>query len=166
MNISPAIHMNKLFLESKMLAPWHIWIILAILLFILEMVIPAFVLASLGAGCLVSSLAAVLHLGIESQIAAFCAGTLAAFFGVRPFFTRYCYKTSGVKTNVDALVGKSGTVIEDINEQTNSGRVLVGGEDWKAIALDGSVIEKNSRVRIVGIEGVKVCVKRVEDRRS
>ena len=146
-----------------MLASWHIWIILAVVLLILEMVIPAFVLASFGVGCLLSSIGAAMHLGIEMQIAAFCAGTLAAFFGVRPFFARYCYKASGVKTNVDALVGKRGTVIEDINEQANSGRVLVGGDDWKAVALDGIVIEKNSKVLIAGVEGVKVYVKRIQD---
>jgi membrane protein implicated in regulation of membrane protease activity len=70
-------------------------------------------------------MAALFHLGIEMQIAAFIGGSLAALFGARPFFTRWCYKASpGVKTNVDALVGKTGRVSEDINEPLNSGRVL------------------------------------------
>jgi membrane protein implicated in regulation of membrane protease activity len=146
------------------LAPWHVWIILAIVLFILEMLVPAFVLASFGIGCLLSVLAAVLHLGIEMQIAAFIAGSLAALFGARPFFTRWCYKASpGVKTNVDALVGKTGRVNEDINESLNSGRVLVGGDDWKAVSADGSIIEKNSKVEIVAVEGAKVRVKPVQN---
>jgi membrane protein implicated in regulation of membrane protease activity len=146
------------------LTSWHVWIIAAIILCIFEILIPAFVLASLGAGCLAASVAAVLHLGIKMQIGAFIAGAMAAFFGVRPFFTRYCYRASpGVKTNVDALAGKTGRVTEVINEQIDSGRVLVGGDDWKAIALDGSIIEKNSKVEVVKVEGAKVYVKPIQN---
>jgi membrane protein implicated in regulation of membrane protease activity len=143
-----------------MLTAWHIWIILAIILCILEILIPAFVLASLGVGCLAATVAAVLHFGINIQLVAFIVGTLGAFFGVRPFFTRYCYKASpGVKTNVDALIGKIGRVTEDINDELNTGRVLVGGDDWRAVALEGEVIEKNSKVEVVRVEVNKVYVR-------
>jgi membrane protein implicated in regulation of membrane protease activity len=142
------------------LAAWHVWIVVAIMLLIFEVLIPAFVLASFGIGCLISSLAALLNLGLKVQIAAFILGTLAAFFGIRPFFTKYCYKASqGIKTNVDALVGKTGRVTEVINDELNSGRVLVGGDDWKAVALDGSIIEKNSKVEVVRVEGNKAYVR-------
>lgn len=147
-----------------MLALWHLWIIAAIVLFIVEMLIPAFVLASLGAGCLVSSLAAALHLGMAAQIATFSAGTLVSFFGIRPFVMKYCYKASpGVRTNVDALVGKHGRVTEDIDDISGSGRVLVGGDDWKAVAPGEGAIGKNAKVEIVGVEGVKLHVKRIPD---
>jgi membrane protein implicated in regulation of membrane protease activity len=145
-------------------ANWHVWIILAIVLFILELLIPAFVPASFGLGCLVSAIAAVLGLGIKIQILGFIAGTLVAFFGVRPFFTRYCYKASpGIKTNVEALVGKTGRVTEDIDDRLDSGRVLVGGDDWKAVSPDGTVIEKNSKVEIIRVEGAKVVVKSIQN---
>jgi len=146
------------------LASWHIWVILAVILFILEVLIPAFVLASFGLGCIVSAVTAGLGLGIKIQIAGFIAGTIAALFGIRPFFTRYCYRASpGFKTNVDALVGKTGRVTEEINDQLDSGRVLVGGDDWKAISADGSIVEKGSKVEIVGVEGVKVFVKAIRN---
>jgi len=146
------------------LTSWHIWLIAAIILSIFEILIPAFVLVSLGIGCLAASVAALLHLGIKMQIGAFIVGTLAAFFGIRPFFTRYCYRASpGVKTNADALVGKTGRVTEVINEEINSGRVFVGGDDWKAIALDGSIVEKNSKVEVVRVEGAKVYVKPIQN---
>jgi membrane protein implicated in regulation of membrane protease activity len=139
---------------------WHIWLIGAIILCLFEILIPAFVLVSLGVGCLLASLGALLHLGIELQIAAFIAGTLGFFAAVRPFFTRYCYKASpGIKTNVEALPGKIGRVTEVINAGLNSGRVIVGGEDWKAVTLDGSIIEKNSKVEVIGVEGSKLYVR-------
>lgn len=159
------IHIGKVhkrITRITMMSTWHIWVIGAIVLCILEMLIPAFVLISLGLGCLVASLAAGLHLGAEIQIAAFIAGTLGAFFGLRPIFTKYCYKASpGIKTNVDALIGKTGRVTETINYELNSGRVLVGGDDWKAVARDGGVIDKNSKVEVVGVEGSKIYVRLV-----
>jgi membrane protein implicated in regulation of membrane protease activity len=143
-----------------MLSAWHLWVILAIILFIAEVFSPAFILASFGIGCLLASLSAGLDLGLKMQILGFIAGTLAAFFAVRPFFTKYCYKAaSGIRTNVDALAGKVGRVTETIDGERGSGRVMVGGDDWKAIAADGNVIEMNSRVEVIKVEGIKVIVK-------
>ena len=156
------LYIGKVYKRIKMMSTWHIWVIAAIILCIFEMLIPAFVLISLGLGCLVASIAAGLHLGVEIQIAAFIAGTLGAFFGVRPIFTKYCYKASpGVKTNVDALIGKIGRVTETINDELNTGRVLVGGDDWKAEARDGGIIDKNSKVEVVGVESSKIYVRPV-----
>ena len=146
-----------------MVSAWHLWMIAAMLLFVAEIFIPTFVPASFGIGCLISSFAAFLDAGLNMQIAAFIAGTLGAFFGVRPFFTKYCYKASaGVKTNVDALLGKTGRVTETIDDDLGSGRVAVGGDDWKAVAADGGVIARDSKVEVVGVEGVKVFVKPLE----
>ncbi|MFZ2446549.1 MAG: NfeD family protein [Syntrophobacteraceae bacterium] len=145
-----------------MISVWHLWVIAAIMLFIAEMLVPTFVLASFGIGCLVSSLVSAFGLGLKVQIAAFMLGTLGAFFGVRPFFTKYCYKASpGIKTNVEALIGKTGRVTETIDE-LGSGRVLVGGDDWKAVAIDGSLIEKNAKVEVVKVEGAKIYVKAIQ----
>lgn len=141
---------------------WHIWVIGAIILCIFEMLVPVFVLASLGAGCLLASFAAALHLGINIQISAFILGTLGAFFGIRPIFSRYCYRASpGVKTNVDALIGKTGRVTEAIDDELNSGRVLVGGDDWKAVSEDGRTIEINSKVVVIRVEGSKIYVRAI-----
>lgn len=143
-----------------MLSSWHMWIILSVFLFIAEVFTTGFFLGSFGVGCIFSALAALFGLGLKSQIAGFIVGTLAAFFGARPFFIKYCYKGScAVKTNVDALVGKTGRVTEAVDPATGFGRVLVGGDDWKAVAEDGAVIEKGTPVEVVRVEGVKVFVK-------
>jgi membrane protein implicated in regulation of membrane protease activity len=143
-----------------MFSVWHIWTIAAIILFILEIFTPGFLLASFGIGCLFAALAALVDFGLKIQIVGFIMGTLVAFFGVRPFFTKYCYKaSSGVKTNVDALSGKTGRVIEEINHESGSGRALVGGDDWKAVSADGGIIDKGTMVEVVRVEGITVFVK-------
>jgi membrane protein implicated in regulation of membrane protease activity len=143
-----------------MLSAWHIWTIIALILFILEIFTPGFVLASFGIGCIFSALAALVGLGLKLQIVGFMVGTLAAFFGARPLFTKYCYKAScGAKTNVEALIGKKGRVTEEINQVSGSGRVLVGGDDWKAVSVAGDVISKGTAVEVVRVEGITVLVR-------
>lgn len=146
-----------------MLSVWHLWVIVAIVLFMVEIFTPGFLLASFGIGCLFSALAAGLGYTLKTQILGFVIGTLIAFFGVRPFFTRYCYKGDrGVRTNVDALAGKVGRVLEQVDPQSGSGRVMVGGDDWKAVSANGSVIESGKTVEVVRVEGNTVFVKQLE----
>ena len=68
----------------------------------------------------------------------------------------------GVKTNVDALPGRTGRVLERIDPAVSRGRALIGGEDWKATSADNSVIEENSDIVVVAINSNMVTVKRVE----
>lgn len=145
-----------------MLSVWQLWTIAAILLFIAEVFTPGFIFVCVGLACLVAALFAALGLGLKLQIVGFIAGTALAFFGVRPFFVKYLHKaSSGVKTNMDALIGATGCVSERISEEANSGRAMVRGDDWKAIAIDGEEIEKGAKIEVVKAEGIKLYVKRV-----
>lgn len=139
---------------------WHIWVIVAMGLFIAEIFTPGFVLACLGIGCLASGLVSFYHASAQIQILTFSVTTLAVFVVVRPFFYKYLYSTAPkIRTNVDALVGKAGFVSERIEPKVNRGRVLVEGEDWKGVAIDETIIEVDTRVTIVKVEGTRVFVK-------
>jgi membrane protein implicated in regulation of membrane protease activity len=145
-----------------MLSAWHLWVVIAIVLLIVEVFTPGFLLASFGIGCIGAALAAGYGFGLKMQVFGFIVGTLIAFFGVRPFALRYGYKTSaGVKTNVEALIGKEGRVTEAIRTDTGSGRVQVGGDDWRAVMLEGGAAEAGTRVVVVRVEGATVVVKAV-----
>jgi len=41
-----------------------------------------------------------------------------------------------------------------------TGRVKIGGEEWKAKSVNDEIIDKNSPVVILGVEGNKVLVKK------
>ncbi len=142
------------------LAIWHAWVIVGILFFIGEIFTPGFFLACLGIACLGSGLASAFGLGIGSQILVFSITTLAVFFGIRPFFLKYLYSPgTKVETNVKALVGKTGLVSERIDSSRNKGRVVVGGEDWRAVSIDETVIESGEKIAVVQVEGTKLVVK-------
>ena len=140
---------------------WHIWLILAAIAIISEMFHQGFVLICFGVGFLLGMVASMLHLGMAWQVAFFATGTFIALIGIRPFIIRFMERRNPeVKTNTDALVGKSGIVIETIEPETSDGRIKIGGEDWWAISDSGVRIEKDEHVTIVRIEGVKVYVHR------
>lgn len=142
---------------------WQIWLIVAVILFIAEVVTPGFVVACFGIGCLGAALMDAIGLGIAVQIVVFCVVSLASFFSVRPLFLKYVLKGDEKRTdtNVDALAGKLGLVSETIDPETNRGRVALGGDDWKAVSVADTVIEKGQKVEVVSVEGTKLFVKAV-----
>jgi membrane protein implicated in regulation of membrane protease activity len=143
---------------------WALWVIAGILLFIAEIFTLAFFLASLGTGCLATGLATLLFdLGFKGQLVTLCVATMVSAFAVRPLLLRYCYRPSrSVRTNVDALPGQTGRVLERIDPAFAKGRVIIGGEDWRATSADNTVIEEGSSTLVVAVDGNKVVVKRVE----
>jgi membrane protein implicated in regulation of membrane protease activity len=63
---------------------------------------------------------------------------------------------------VDRLIGKVGVVTESIDPLTDSGRVRVKKDHWRAASVDDSRIGKDETVRVVKVEGVHLVVERVE----
>jgi membrane protein implicated in regulation of membrane protease activity len=124
------------------------------------MVVPGFILACFGVGGIFAGIAALFGLGIEIQIITFCVVTLLVFWQVRPFVIKHFYKSSeNVKTNVDALIGRTGTVIVRIDPLAHKGRVKVGGEDWKGESFDETPIEEGQKIEVLKVDGSKLIVK-------
>ena len=67
---------------------------------------------------------------------------------------------SGVKTNMDNIIGKTAMVTERIVEG-GYGRVKIDGDDWKAQTSNGSAIEVGEKVQIVSYESIILIVKKL-----
>ncbi len=142
------------------MSAWQTWLILAIGLLIAELFGANFLLATLGLGCLASTVVSLFTADVKIQLLAFCGASIVAFFAVRPTFLRILYSRSAeVKTNVDALPGKIGMVSETIDPNTGKGRVVVEGEDWRGVSTDGIEIPQGGKVVVVNVEGTKLFVK-------
>ncbi|MDR3297727.1 MAG: NfeD family protein [Prevotellaceae bacterium] len=143
------------------LSTWHVWMIAAVVFFILEMFTPSFFMACLGIGCVAGGLAALFSDSTIVQLLLFSLATIAAFVGMRPLMLRYVYnkKTLAVRTNVDNLIGRTARVSERIDPATGQGRVVVDGDDWKAISATGAPIDKGEQVEILNVESVVVTVR-------
>ncbi len=70
------------------------------------------------------------------------------------------WKTSGTaKTNIDAIIGRTGIVLEDIS-RTGGGLVRVSNENWKASSTED--IKKGDEIIVIKVTGVTLDVKIIE----
>ncbi|RAV01780.1 NfeD family protein [Paenibacillus sp. YN15] len=110
---------------------WLIWLIVAGLLVIAEMLTLTFYLLWLGLGALVAMIVDLIFPGAwVAEVVTGCVVALLLTVFTKPL-TRRIVKARGFKDAVDELVGKEGTVIEEI-EAGRRGIVKVGGELWSA----------------------------------
>ena len=141
--------------------PWHIWIIVALLFFILEIFTPGFAVACLSIGAVGGAVASACDFALKYQILVFAIVTLLAFVLVRPIVLKFFHKKSKeVATNVDALVGRQAIVSEEIKPVVG-GRVKVDGDDWKAVTADGRPVEVGKAVKILKVESVILTVEEI-----
>lgn len=143
-----------------MIQPWHIWIIVALVFFIIEIFTSGFAVACFTAGALAAAVGAAFSLSLWWQIALFALFSFIAFVFIRPLILKLFFKEkAGKKTNAEALVGKRGKVSADIDPRTGSGRVAIDGDDWKAVSADGGFIPKGTAVEVVSIDSIILTVK-------
>ena len=95
---------------------WQIWVIAALLFFIVEIFTSGFAIACLSVGCLFSAVGAALELSMTWQVALFALGAFLAFIFIRPFVLKLMNKNAGtkIKTNMDNVIGRKAVVTEKI----------------------------------------------------
>lgn len=141
---------------------WHIWIIVALLLFAAEIFTTGFALLCLAVGAAASGLTACYTDDLKIQILVFAVVSICALVTVRPLLLRYFFrKDRGAATNAGAMIGRTAMVVETIDAARESGRVRLDGVEWTAVTDDGSVIEAGARVTIVKMESIVLTVRKV-----
>ena len=63
-----------------------------------------------------------------------------------------------LKTNVDALIGKTGIVTKKINTINQVGQVKIEGETWSALGENEMDIEKGVQIIVKKVKGVRLIV--------
>ena len=146
---------------------WHFWVLAGIVFLIMEVFTPGFVVGVIGVGCFAGAAASLLGANLNWQVGAFAGGILVGFVFIRPLFLRYLYpRDKGAQTNVEALRGKSGTVVQAVDPDSGQGRVRIAGSEWKASSASGETLPQGSRVRVVSINGATAMVEPAEGKRS
>lgn len=142
---------------------WHIWLIAALLFFIIEIFTAGIAVICFSFGSLGAMVAAACGLGFTWQVAVFAVITLLSFIFLRPLIIRLFNKNGKgeVKTNAEAIIGRVGIVSERISDEENTGRVKIDGDDWKAVSNDKSTIEVGQKVRIVKLDSIIVTVQKI-----
>ena len=135
-----------------------IWLALTAVLLIIEIATLGLTTIWFAAGALFAFFAALLGMNQGIQIGVFVVVSVVLLFFTRPLAVKYL-NTKTIKTNTEALVGKTARVIVDINNLKSQGQVVINGLEWTARSSDDTVVFKIcDAVTIVGIEGVKLIV--------
>ena len=140
-----------------------VWLGAAVVFGIVEALTAGLVSIWFVAGSAAALIGAFLGAGLGVQVALFLVVTAAALAVTRPLVRRY---TAGkaVPTNLDRVLGDSGKVTETIDNENSTGAVYVDGKTWTARSADGSVIPAGTVVEILRMEGVKLFVKKLEEK--
>jgi membrane protein implicated in regulation of membrane protease activity len=142
---------------------WLIWFLSAIVLVVAEMFTAGFWMACLAVGCVAAGVVGLIPFaGLTLQTVAFAATSLASMIGLRPLMLRRFQLGPGgeIRTGVDALLGKTGIVLERIDPASRQGRVKVEGEDWRGASVDDTPIEAGARVTVIQVDGTTLVVEK------
>ena len=136
---------------------WVVWVVLAALLAIGEVLTLGFLLGLLALAAVVAGVVAAVGGGIVLQLVVFIVASLASLALIRPIAKRHLRTPAAIRTGTAALVGSKALVTERVDDL--GGQVKIGGEIWSARAfMEGQVIEPGARVEVAKIEGATALV--------
>lgn len=143
---------------------WILWLILGVGLMVAEIFTLGFVLFWFGIGAVAAALVAFAGGGIIWQMITFLAVSSVLTMLSRTIFANYFSldDKSMVKTGVDALPGKIGTVTQNSAGALNEGAVRLYGSTWTAFPVEGEdPLKEGEKVEVVEVRGSSIYVKRV-----
>jgi membrane protein implicated in regulation of membrane protease activity len=147
---------------------WILWCILGAILIVAEVFTSGFVLLWFGIGALAAAFAGIV--GINSlalQFVIFALVSIGLTLASRTIFVNYFSRErtgESLRTGVDSLPGKIGTVVSSSRGALQEGAVKVFGSTWTAYPADGeSPLEAGERVRVESVEGASIYVRRIDE---
>lgn len=139
-----------------------IWLIALAILIVIEIITLGLATIWFACGALVAFAASLCGASIVVQLVLFTIVSIASLFTVRPYVARK-FTSERVKTNYEALIGRSAKVIEKIDDRNQKGAVFINGLEWTAKTEDSVVIEEGKIVEILRVEGVKLLVREIKE---
>jgi membrane protein implicated in regulation of membrane protease activity len=136
---------------------WAImWIALAIIFIIIEVMTLGLATIWFAGGAVAAAVSTMFTSSLLIQVIIFLVVSVVLLYFTKSL--RKKLKIGKEKTNVDALIGKSGFVMETISPAA-FGQVKVEGIIWTAMSKEHeTVIEAGTEISVVGVEGVKLIV--------
>lgn len=140
---------------------WYIWLILAGVFLIGEVMTAGFLIFWLSIGSLIAMIVSFFTDSIIIQTSIFVISSVILIFATKPFVKKFA-KVETVLTNAKSIIGKKGIVTVDINSIKATGQVKIDGEIWSAIGEDETDIPKGAEIEVLEIKGVKVIVRPIK----
>ena len=139
-----------------------IWLVILIVLLVIEVITLGLSTIWFAGGALAAFIAALLGANVAVQVVLFLAVSIILLIFTRPVVMRMLNKHK-TATNAESLIGEQAIVTQTINNLMGRGEVFMNGLEWMARSQqDNDTIEKDTVVRILRIDGVKLIVERKE----
>lgn len=137
--------------------PWLIWLIVAGVLALTEILTLTAALGMLSAAAVVTAGFAAIGLPVPLQLLVYAVVATVALVFVRPFALRHVLQPQTVRFGIDALVGKAAYVVAEVTG--TGGRVRIDGEEWTARTYGETlVIPPGKTVDVMEISGTTAYV--------
>ena len=139
---------------------WYVWLILAGIFFVAEILTVGFLVFWFGVGALLAMITSFFTSNVIIQTTVFIISSTILLLVTKPFVKKFV-DVKSTKTNAFSIIGKKALVIKEINSHS-VGQIKINGEVWSAEAENDETITEGSEVEIVKINGVKTIVKGVK----
>ncbi|NLV25791.1 MAG: NfeD family protein [Methanomicrobiales archaeon] len=139
------------------------WLIILFgaLFFVLEVFSPGFFLLVPGTVLLIIGVLVVLGVDIFSSTYGIVFGIIIALLAAVATVFLYSRLTPGdekpLTISMDSLVGKTGVVLNVLDDESLSGKVRIEGQIFSAKSLAGKIPE-GSKVKVIASQGVHIVV--------
>lgn len=136
-----------------------VWLISFLLLLFIEVITINLVTIWFALGSLAALITTILTDNVNIQVIVFIVVSAVSLIITKPLVAKL-RKRKITPTNLDRVIGKEGVVIKDISKNSYGG-VKVGGSVWTATSTKN--IKKDSQVKVLKIDGVKLVVEKIEE---
>ena len=138
---------------------WYIWLILAGVFLIIEIMTVGFLIFWLSIGSLFAMITSLFTDNIVIQTTVFVISSTILIFVTKTFVKKFGQVQNPISTNFYSIIGKIGIVTTEINSVNSTGQIKIDGEIWSATCEDSSsVIPMGTKVKVLEIKGVKAIV--------
>jgi len=138
---------------------WQIWLIVAGIFFVMEMMTAGFLVFWIGIGAILAMVASLFTDNLIIQTAIFVVSSGILLLLSKPIVEKYLRPKNTIPTNVSSLIGKIGVVTKSIDPKLGTGQIKVSGEPWSV--KSDEYIKEGKEVEVLQIDGVKLVVKEV-----
>lgn len=145
------------------LPSWALWLILCGVFLLIEIFNVSFLLIWPGIGAFFAFIANILGFNMTVQIGVFVITTTLMIIFMKPLTKKLFKNKDDTKMNNMSIIGKTGTVITDIDILNTTGQVKVSGELWSAIPYtNDEIIKSGEKIIVKDIQGVKLKVQKID----
>ncbi len=135
------------------------WLVLAVVLATIEANTANLTTIWFAISALIVSVLSAFGIGTLAQLLIFMIISVALLVLTRSFVKKVLSKKT-TPTNADRIILESGIVTEAIDPIQNTGQIKVLGQYWSAKSQNGELIEVDSRITVLSLEGVRAVVQK------